>query len=97
MSKKKKFDLTALVHHDYLKDGESIHFVSDPSKTGKVTKQPNGEYKLKVGAETMTVHQAAQLFLGQEAPDHASRWLRNAGGRTLYQMWQQDIGEEVAA
>lgn len=96
MSKKHKFDLTGLVHHGYIKDGESLYFVSDAKHHGVVTKQPNGEYKLKVGAETLTIHAAAQKFLGQEPPEHASRWLRNSGGKTLYQLWQTDL-EEAAA
>ena len=96
MSKKNKFDLTALVHHGALKNGETLHFVSDPSKTGIITKQPNGEYKLKIGPEILTVHATAQKFLGQDPPDHASRWLRNAGGKTLYELWQRDL-EEAAA
>jgi hypothetical protein len=95
MSKKKKFDLTNLVHHGHLKDGETLHFLSDPSQKAVVTKQPNGEFKLTVGEETMTVHSAAVKFLGTEPPDHACRWLRNAGGTTLYEMWQKDIGKDL--
>ena len=97
MSKKKKFDLSNLVHHGHLKDGEAVFFVSDPSKSAIVTKQPNGEFKLKCGKETMTVHACATMFLGTECPDHASRWLRNAGGKTLYEVWQMDISKEEAA
>jgi hypothetical protein len=93
MSKKKKFDLTDLVRHNRLKDGESVYFVSDPSKTAIVSKQPNGEFKLKVGKETMTVHACSTMFLGTECPDHASRWLRNSGGKTLYEIWQMDLAE----
>ena len=96
MSKKKKFDLTALVHHGRLKNGETVYFVSDPSKVGVLEKQPNGEFKLNVAKEIMTVHAAAQKFLGTESPDHASRWLRNAGGKTLYELWQMDISEDEA-
>lgn len=98
MSKKKnKFDLTYLVHHAYLKDGETLFFVSDPSKTCKVAKQPNGEFKVTVKAETMTVHAFAQQCLGQEPPDHASKWLRNAGGKTLYDFWHAEDSEYMAA
>jgi hypothetical protein len=93
MSKKNKFDLTNLVHHGRLKDGETVFFVSDPSKTATVAKQPNGEYKLKCGKETMTVHACSTMFLGTECPDHASRWLRNAGGKTLYEVWHADLAE----
>lgn len=96
MSRKNKFDLTHLVHSGYLKDGEKIHFVSDPSKFGVVTKQPNGDYKLKCGTELVTVHAAAQRFLGQEPPDHASRWLRTAAGKTLYELWQSESEAEAA-
>ncbi len=97
MSRKNKFDLTALVHSGYVKDGESIFFVSDASKTGVVTKQPNGDYKLRVGTETITVHAAAQRFLGQDPPDHASRWFRTKGNKTLYELWQADFDEAAAA
>lgn len=97
MSKKHKFDLTHLVHAGYLKEGESIFFVSDPSKTLILFKQPNGEYKVKVGKEVITVHAAAQRFLGTEPPDHASRWFRNQSGKTLYELWQGDLEEAKAA
>lgn len=97
MSRKGKFDLTHLVHAGYLKDGEAIQFVSDPSKTVVVSKQPNGEYKVKHGKETITVHAAAQLFLGQEPPDHASRWFKAKSGKTLYEIWQADVDMAEAA
>lgn len=87
MSRKKKFDLTHLVHEGLLKDGETVYFVSDPAKTAVVSKQPNGEYKIKVGAETTTIHAFAQNLLGMEPPNHASCWLRNAAGKTLYDLW----------
>jgi hypothetical protein len=88
MSKKKnKFDLTLLVHQGDLNDGQTLFFVSDPKKTCKVARQPNGEYKLLVGNETMTVHAYAQKCLGQEPPDHATRWFRTEKGKTLYEIW----------
>jgi hypothetical protein len=95
--KKNKFDLTQLVHDGYVKDGETLFFVSDPTKTCKVTKQPNGEYKVAVGAETLTVHAFAQKCLGQEPPNHASAWFRNAGGKTLYDFWHQNDDYSYAA
>lgn len=92
MSKKgKKFDLTKLVHHGAVKEGETLCFVSDPSKTCRVVKQPNGEFKVAVGKETITVHAFAQQCLGQEPPDHATRWVRNQAGKTLYDIWQFDV------
>ncbi len=97
MSKKKgKFDLTAIVHSGYLKDGETLYFVSDPSKTCLVTKQPNHEFKVTVGKETMTVHAFAQRCLGQEPPDHAARWFRNKDGKTLYDLWHADDYADAA-
>ncbi len=97
MSKKKnKFDLTNLVHEGVVKNGETLYFVSDPQKTGVVTKLPNGEFKIVVGKETLTVHAFAQQCLGQEPPEHASRWLRNAGGKTLYDLWQAESWAEAA-
>ena len=91
MSKKKnKFDLTQLVHHDLVKDGQTLFYVSDPSKTCKVMKQPNGEYKVKVGPEVMTVHAFAQKCLGQEPPDHASKWLRTEHGKMLFDLWHAE-------
>lgn len=97
MSKKKgKFDLTHLVHEGYLKDGQTIYFVSDPKKTAKVSKQPNNEYKIQVGAETMTVHAFATQLLGQEPPDHASKWFRDEKGTTLYDFWHAGDMAEAA-
>ncbi len=97
MSKKHKFDLTKLVHRGDLKDGQTLFFLSDPSKTCKVARQPNGEYKVVVGKDTMTVHAFASQCLGQEPPDHASRWFRTEGGKTLYELWQADDDYAQAA
>ncbi len=100
MSKKRgKFDLTSLVHQEYLKDGQMLYFVSDPKKTCKITKQPNGEYKVTVGPKsTMTIHAFAQQCLGTEPPDHATKWLRTESGKTLYDIWHaEDDGYAQAA
>lgn len=97
MSKKKnKFDLTYLVHHGYLKDGQMLSFVSDPRRTCKIAKQPNGEYKVTAEKETMTIHAFAQRCLGQEPPDHASKWLRTEAGLTLYELWHAEDMLEAA-
>jgi hypothetical protein len=94
--KKNKFDLTYLVHHGYLKDGQTLFFVSDPSKTCKVAKQPNGEFKVNNGKDTTTVHALAQTWLGQEPPDHASKWMRTESGKTLYELWHAEDMLEAA-
>lgn len=97
MSKKKnKFDLTHLVHDGSLKDGETLQFVSDPSKTCQITKQPNGEYKVTSKGETYTVHGFAQLCLGVEPPVHATKWLRTVDGRVLYDIWHQEDMAQAA-
>jgi hypothetical protein len=97
MSKKKnKFDLGHLVHDGWLKDGQTLLFVSDPSKTCVVTRQPNGEYKVTVAREVMTLHAFAQKCLGQEPPDHASKWFRTEKGETLFDLWHQDDYAEAA-
>ncbi len=98
MSKKKnKFDLTHLVHAHLIKDEETLSFVSDPSKTCRVAKQPNGEYKVVVGAEITTIHAFAQKCLGQEPPDHASKWFKTASGKTLFDIWHAEQDAEDAA
>lgn len=100
MSKKNKFDLTHLVHQEYLKDGETLYFVSDPSKTCVIQKQPNHEFKVIPkgdGAKPMTIHAFAQQCLGTEPPDHASKWLRNAGGKTLYELWHAEDDDYAQA
>lgn len=96
MSKKHKFDLTALVHQGYLKNGETIFFVSDPRMSCVVTKQPNGEYKVFAQKETMTVHAFAQKCLGTEPPDHASKWFRTEAGKTLFELWHANDYAEAA-
>lgn len=93
MAKKHKFDLTSLVHQGYLKDGETLFYVSDPSLTCKVAKQPNGEYKVLVGKDVSTIHAFVQKCLGQEPPDHAAKWLRTQNSKTLYDFWQTDYAE----
>lgn len=96
MSKKHKFDLTKLVHDGCVKDGQMLYFVSDPKKTCKIAKQPNHEYKVVVGAETMTIHAFAQKCLGTEPPDHAAKWFRNDEGKTLYDLWHAGDYSEAA-
>ncbi len=98
MSKKKnKFDLTQLVHDGFIKEGETLYFVSDPSYTCVVKKLHNHECKVEHKKEIFTVHAISQKFLGTESPDHASRWLRNANGKTLYELWQTSLSNEEAA
>lgn len=97
MSKRNKFDLTTLVHHGALKPGDRLTFVSDPSKSCTVHKMPNNEYKvLDTEGAPITVHGFAQACLGQEVPDHASKWLKAPNGRTLYDLWQEDLQEDAA-
>jgi len=96
LSKKKKFDLTHLVHEGLLKDGETLYFVSDPKMTCIISKQPNHEFKVTVAKETMTIHAYAQKCLGQEPPDHASKWFRTAGGKTLYELWHANDMADAA-
>ena len=94
--KKNKFDLGHLVHNGDLKDGQTLVYVSDPKMTCKITKQPNGEYKVVAGLETMTVHAFAQRCLGTDPPDHATKWLRTESGKTLYDLWHADDMAEAA-
>lgn len=98
MSKKKnKFDLTHLVHDGLVKEGETLCFVSDPSKTCQVKKLPNGEYKVVNQEEkVVTVHAFAQACLGVEPPDHASKWVRTTSGKTLYELWHANDYVEAA-
>lgn len=98
MSKKKnKFDLTHLVKDGLVKEGETLFFVSDPKMSCVVKKMPDHEYKLECAKETLTVHAVAVKFLGTEPPDHACRWLRTANGKTLYELWQYSLEEQLAA
>lgn len=98
MSKKKnKFDLTQLVKDDLIKDGETLFFVSDPKKTAKVEKQPNGEFKLRTAEGVTTVHAFAIKCLGTEPPEHAARWLRTANNKTLYELWHENDNLEKYA
>lgn len=98
MSKKKnKFDLTQLVHDGFIKEGETLYFVSDPSYTCVVKKFHNHECKVEHKNEVFTVHAMSQKFLGTESPDHASRWLRTSNGKTLYELWQTSLSNEEAA
>ncbi len=94
MSKKGKFDLTSLVHSGFISDGETIYFVSDPAKSGKLKRQPNGEYKIDLDGDAVTAHAAAQRFLGQEPANHAAQWLRNESGKTLFQLWKTEQSSE---
>jgi hypothetical protein len=93
---KNKFDLTHLVHDGQLKEGQILVFVSDPNKKCKVTKQPNGEFKVLVGAEIMTIHAFAQKCLSEEPPGHASKWVRTEAGKVLYELWHAGDMREAA-
>ncbi len=95
MSRKNKFDLNHLVHEGYLKEGETVFFVSDPKQCATIKKAPSGEFKLQQqgSKEFCTVHMFAQKCLGQEPPNHASCWLRTAAGKTLYDLWQGELAE----
>ena len=98
MSKKKnKFDLTYLVHRGYLKEGQLLYYVSNPTLSCRIVKQPNGEFKVLANSELITIHAFAQKCLQQDPPDHASRWLRTEDGKTLYELWHIDEEEEAAA
>jgi hypothetical protein len=91
MSKKKnKFDIANLVHDGSIKEGQMLFFVSDPTKSCKVVKTPTGEYKVLAAGEIQTVHAFAVKCLGQEPPDHASKWFRAENGKTLYDFWHAD-------
>jgi len=98
MSKKKgKFDLTQLVHDGLVKDGQELFFVSNPKQSCKIAKQPNGEYKVVAGGETMTVHAFSTKCLGMDPPDHATKWLRDEKGATLYDLWHANDEIKYAA
>ena len=96
MSKKRnKFDLTHLVHIGSLKDGQILFYVSDPTKKCTIFKHPSGEYKVIADKEMMTIHSFAQKCLGQEPPDHATKWVRTESGTTLYDIWHREEREEA--
>ncbi|MBS1958583.1 MAG: hypothetical protein JST80_03845 [Bdellovibrionales bacterium] len=99
MAKKKgKFDLTQLVKDGFIKEGETLSFVSDPSKTCIVFKMPNNEFKVKtVDGATTTIHAFAQSCLGQEPPEHAARWVKGQNGKTLYEIWHANDDYTSAA
>jgi hypothetical protein len=94
--KKNKFDLTTLVHDGTLKAGQTLYFLSDPSKTCEIVRAIGGDYKVASNGKTMTIHAFAQECLGQEPPDHASRWVRTENGKTLYEAWNDDSMAEAA-
>lgn len=92
--KKNKFDLTHFVHDGNLKEGQTLFFVSDPNKKCRISKQPNGEFKVQMGNETLTIHAFAQRCLGEDPPDHATKWIRTESGKTLYDLWhEQDLAD----
>lgn len=94
MSRKNKFDLTQLVHKGYLKEGEKLSFVSDPSKFCHVVKMPNHDFKIKTkDGKVETVHAFAQECLGMDPPDHAAKWFKAENGKTLYELWHADDAE----
>lgn len=98
MSKKStKFDLAALVKSGVVKEGETLYFVSDASKTCKIEKCGPQDFKVRCGKDLHTVHSCAQTWLGQEPPQHASKWIRTNGGKTLYDLWQASLQEKLAA
>ena len=97
MGKKNKFDLTALVKNGYLAEGEILYFVSNSDCTCVIEKTPTNEYKLKENGGVKTVHTVCVEWLGTEPPGPANKWLRNEGGETLYELWQQSLEDKQAA
>lgn len=95
--KKNKFDLTHLVHNGTLKDGQTLHYVTDPKIFCKISKQPNGDFKVLDGKETVTVHGFVVKCLGQEPADHASKWLRTENGKILFELWHAEEDLQEAA
>ncbi len=94
--KSKKFDLKDLIHNGYIKEGETLFFVSDPSKTCKVIKQ-NTEFKVSVGkGEIQTVHAFASACLGMDPPEHATKWIRTASNKTLYELWHSNEADDYS-
>jgi len=94
--KKNKFDLSQLIHDGQLKDGQTLVFVSDPTRKCIIAKQPNGEFKVIVDRETITIHAFAQKCLGEDPPGHASKWVRTEAGKILYDIWHADDLAEAA-
>ena len=91
MSKKKnKFDLGHLIKDGVVKDGQTLFFVSDPAQKCTIVRQISGEYKVSTGKETMSIHAFAVKCLGQEPPDHATKWIRTETNKTLYDLWHAD-------
>lgn len=88
---KNKFDLTHLIQKGLLTDGQTIFFVSDSSKSGVIKRQPSHDYKVDENGTLTTVHAFVQRHLGQEPPDHASKWVRTSSNKTLYDLWQESI------
>ena len=96
--KKKKFSLTKLAHKHLLNEGDTLYFVSDDSITCKIYRQDfDGEFKVQVEEEVLTVHEFATRCLGAEPPDHASRWFRDKAGKTLYELWHAEDDIDLAA
>jgi hypothetical protein len=89
--KKNKFNLAHLVHCGYIKEGDTLSFVSNPLKTCVVTQTPNHEFKVKVGNKEETLFNFVQTLLGQEPPDHASKWVMTVERKTLYDLWQKSL------
>jgi hypothetical protein len=91
-----KFDLATLVKQNLVKEGETLFFVSDPNKNGKIEKIGSHEFKVRFGKDLFTIHTLAQTLLGQDPPVHASKWLRNSAGTTLYDIWQETLVRAAA-
>ena len=98
MSKKgTKFDLAALVKSGAVKEGDTLCFVSDATKTCKIEKCGPHEYKVRFGKDMHTIHTVAQAWLAQDPPVHASKCVRTAGGKCLYDLWQDSLQGKQAA
>ena len=96
MGKKNKFDLTSLVKTGFVSEGETLFFVSNPDCSCIIEKSTSNDFKVKHGTQIYSVHAICEEWLGSEPPGHASKWIRNADGKTLYDLWQLSL-EELAA
>lgn len=94
MSKKGKFDLGALINEGLIQEGEKLFFVSDQTLSGSVVRHVNGEFRIDVEGNALSPHAVTHRFLGQEPPTHASHWLKNEKGETLFSLWQKALNQD---
>jgi hypothetical protein len=86
---KYKLDFNTLVVDGYIQEYETLYFTSKQQIYFQVVKLANNSYGLRVEGYDdgeLSLLDFVTKCLGQDPPDHSSKWIVNNRGKTLYEL-----------